>query len=141
MIMKMKSFGARKLENVNAVVAGKIATSGKVADFKKIKEFVAKFDAAISRISAKVASFLRKWLVLGIVLLIVAKIVPEFPAQYPTIYKVGTAGLGIVEFIYKTIINFFGCLVTGRISWLPETMAALRDSIGEVFEWLASTHF
>lgn len=108
---------------------------------RTIDEWFGKLEKAIIKYSKKVSVVFERWIITGILLLIVAKFIPEFPEQYPMIYQVGTAGLKIMEYLYKVMFGFFGDIASGDFHAFGNFLVNLWNGIVAVFEWMASIQF
>lgn len=82
------------------------------------------------------------WIIMGLLLTIISKMDPTFASKYPVLFKVGTAGLQIAEFIFKFVFGFFGSLFNGKIlSYFSGITSELWEMITQFFSWIRTITF
>lgn len=82
------------------------------------------------------------WVIVGLLLMVVSSLDPTFASKYPVLFKVGTAGLQIAEFLFKFVFGLFGSLFNGKIlSYFSGITSELGEMITQFFSWIRTITF
>lgn len=82
------------------------------------------------------------WVIVGLLLMMVSNIDPTFASKYPVLFKVGTAGLQIAEFLCKFIFGLFGSLFNGKIlTYFSSIISEFWKMITQFFSWIRTITF